>query len=150
MRRAGGQTKWNRRRFGIPKTHALDAATAGNLSKLKGWRPPVPSNQGRGPGLPRRKAPETSPNCSTLQAILRNLVTEALQNTALRRVENAFDRLPDLLRDGPVAQIAADPTEIGPNGLGWLEPGLSERVARLPLHVEAARRHLSLTDGSAR
>ena len=33
----GGQTKWNRSRLGIPKSHALDAACAGNTIALHGW-----------------------------------------------------------------------------------------------------------------
>jgi hypothetical protein len=131
-RRAGGQTKWNRRRFGIPKTHALDAATTGNLSKLKGWRPPCRVIQAAGQGCHAPRPPDEFQLLNPAGR-LRNLVTEALQNTALRRVENAFDRLPNLLRDGPVAQVAADPTKIGPNRLGWLEPGLPERVGRLLL-----------------
>lgn len=34
----GGRTKWNRSRFVIPKTHALDAACIGEMSEIKGWR----------------------------------------------------------------------------------------------------------------
>ncbi len=46
----GGQTKYNRERFGIPKTHALDAACTGTLDKLKNWQMPVQqvSCMGRG------------------------------------------------------------------------------------------------------
>jgi 5-methylcytosine-specific restriction endonuclease McrA len=36
----GGRTKWNRHRFGVPKTHALDAACVGNVPDLTGWRRP--------------------------------------------------------------------------------------------------------------
>jgi len=34
---SGGRTKWNRSRFGIPKTHALDAACVGEVTALSGW-----------------------------------------------------------------------------------------------------------------
>ena len=32
----GGRTKWNRTRFGLPKTHALDAACVGGVDSLTG------------------------------------------------------------------------------------------------------------------
>jgi 5-methylcytosine-specific restriction endonuclease McrA len=38
---SGGRTKFNRSRLGIPKTHALDAACIGELSKLDGWNVPI-------------------------------------------------------------------------------------------------------------
>jgi 5-methylcytosine-specific restriction endonuclease McrA len=38
---SGGRTKFNRTRLGIPKTHALDAACAGELSQLDGWNVPI-------------------------------------------------------------------------------------------------------------
>ena len=34
---SGGRTKFNRQAFGVPKTHALDAASVGILSELKDW-----------------------------------------------------------------------------------------------------------------
>jgi hypothetical protein len=37
----GGQTKYNRERLGIPKTHALDAACTGTLAYLQNWQMPV-------------------------------------------------------------------------------------------------------------
>ena len=37
----GGQTKYNRERLGIPKTHALDAACTGVVSELNNWRLPT-------------------------------------------------------------------------------------------------------------
>jgi 5-methylcytosine-specific restriction endonuclease McrA len=37
----GGRTKWNRTRLGIPKTHALDAACVGAVTRVLGWRRPV-------------------------------------------------------------------------------------------------------------
>jgi 5-methylcytosine-specific restriction endonuclease McrA len=37
----GGRTKWNRHRLGIPKTHALDAACAGDFGVLQRWERPV-------------------------------------------------------------------------------------------------------------
>ena len=33
----GGRTKWNRHRLGVPKTHALDAASVGVVEALAGW-----------------------------------------------------------------------------------------------------------------
>ena len=38
---SGGRTKYNRCRFGIPKTHALDAACVGKVETLTGWRIPI-------------------------------------------------------------------------------------------------------------
>jgi len=37
----GGRTKWNRVRFGIPKTHFLDAACVGEMEDIRNWRMPV-------------------------------------------------------------------------------------------------------------
>lgn len=37
----GGRTKWNRQRFGIPKTHALDAACVGKVEAISGWSRPT-------------------------------------------------------------------------------------------------------------
>ena len=37
----GGRTKWNRERFGLLKTHALDALCVGNLAGVSGWHAPV-------------------------------------------------------------------------------------------------------------
>lgn len=38
---SGGQTKFNRTRLTVPKTHALDAACVGNLQTLTGWQKPT-------------------------------------------------------------------------------------------------------------
>jgi len=38
---SGGRTKFNRTQFGIPKTHALDAACVGELSNLERWNVPI-------------------------------------------------------------------------------------------------------------
>jgi 5-methylcytosine-specific restriction endonuclease McrA len=37
----GGRTKWNRTRFDIPKTHALDAACVGEVESVSGWCKPT-------------------------------------------------------------------------------------------------------------
>ena len=37
----GGKTKWNRSRFEIPKTHALDAACVGEAEAISGWKRPT-------------------------------------------------------------------------------------------------------------
>lgn len=37
----GSQTKFNRQKFGIPKTHALDALYTGKTRYVSGWRMPV-------------------------------------------------------------------------------------------------------------
>jgi 5-methylcytosine-specific restriction endonuclease McrA len=37
----GGQTKYNRQRFSIPKTHALDAACTGTIHHLNHWNIPI-------------------------------------------------------------------------------------------------------------
>ncbi|SIT36181.1 HNH endonuclease [Paraburkholderia piptadeniae] len=38
---SGGQTKFNRTRFAIPKTHALDAVCVGAVAAVSGWRAPT-------------------------------------------------------------------------------------------------------------
>jgi hypothetical protein len=38
---SGGRTKWNRSRWRVPKTHALDAACVGELDALQDWQQPV-------------------------------------------------------------------------------------------------------------
>jgi 5-methylcytosine-specific restriction endonuclease McrA len=35
---SGGRTKWNRSRFGVPKSHALDAACTGDVRALCDWQ----------------------------------------------------------------------------------------------------------------
>ena len=37
----GAQTKFNRSRLGVPKTHATDAACVGNVVSLKNWQVPT-------------------------------------------------------------------------------------------------------------
>jgi hypothetical protein len=37
----GGRTKWNRTRFGLPKTHALDALCVGEAEGVLGWSLPT-------------------------------------------------------------------------------------------------------------
>ena len=46
----GGRTKWNRSRFGIPKTHALDAVCVGTVEAVSCWQKPtlVIKSTGRG------------------------------------------------------------------------------------------------------
>jgi 5-methylcytosine-specific restriction endonuclease McrA len=38
---SGGRTKFNRSRFGVPKTHALDAACVGEVAAIEGWHRPA-------------------------------------------------------------------------------------------------------------
>lgn len=38
---SGGLTKWNRHRFDVPKTHALDAACVGSLAGIADWHRPT-------------------------------------------------------------------------------------------------------------
>ena len=38
---SGGQTKWNRMRFGVPKDHCLDALCVGNVLSIGNWQTPV-------------------------------------------------------------------------------------------------------------
>ena len=38
---SGGRTKFNRSTFGIPKTHALDAACVGQVDAILGWVKPA-------------------------------------------------------------------------------------------------------------
>ena len=50
----GGRTKWNRSRFGIPKTHALDAACVGDFVSLKNWEAPTITIKATGRGCYQR------------------------------------------------------------------------------------------------
>ena len=50
----GGRTKFNRSRFGIPKTHALDAACVGEVGTLHGWRAPTLAIRATGRGAYQR------------------------------------------------------------------------------------------------
>jgi 5-methylcytosine-specific restriction endonuclease McrA len=38
---SGGRTKFTRSRFGVPKTHALDAACVGEVAAIEGWQRPA-------------------------------------------------------------------------------------------------------------
>ena len=51
---SGGRTKWNRSRFGIPKTHALDAACVGAVDALADWAAPSLSIKATGRGSYQR------------------------------------------------------------------------------------------------
>jgi 5-methylcytosine-specific restriction endonuclease McrA len=48
---SGGRTKWNRTRFGLPKTHALDALCVGEVAKVSGASRPVLRIRGIGRGV---------------------------------------------------------------------------------------------------
>lgn len=51
---SGGQTRWNRHRLKIPKMHALDAASTGDVSQLEGWQVPVLGIRSAGRGAHAR------------------------------------------------------------------------------------------------
>lgn len=51
---SGAQTKYNRQRLGIPKTHALDAACVGSLEALHGWNRPTLAIKATGRGSYQR------------------------------------------------------------------------------------------------
>ncbi len=51
---SGGQTKFNRRRLGIPKTHALDAACVGTVATVTGWQVPTLAIKATGRGSYQR------------------------------------------------------------------------------------------------
>ena len=50
----GGRTKYNRKRFGIPKTHALDAVCVGVVESVKDWNKPSLSITAMGRGSYQR------------------------------------------------------------------------------------------------
>jgi hypothetical protein len=67
---SGGRTKWNRSRFGVPKTHTLDALCVGEVSGIASWpsKVIVAKSSGRGKyartipdkfGFPRLTLPRT-------------------------------------------------------------------------------------------
>ena len=51
---SGGRTKWNRTRFGLPKTHSLDAACVGTVDRVSGWQSPCLSIKAAGRGAYQR------------------------------------------------------------------------------------------------
>jgi 5-methylcytosine-specific restriction endonuclease McrA len=53
----GAQTKFNRSRLGIPKTHALDASCVGETKTLKNWHAPVLAITATGRGSHQRTKP---------------------------------------------------------------------------------------------
>lgn len=53
----GGRTKWNRDRFGVAKTHALDAASVGAITALENWNMPVLGIACTGRGAYKRTRP---------------------------------------------------------------------------------------------
>ncbi len=50
----GGRTKWNRTRFGMPKTHALDAVCVGEVKEVLSWRKPTLTIKATGRGSYQR------------------------------------------------------------------------------------------------
>lgn len=50
----GGRTKWNRKRFSVPKAHALDAACGGHIDAIQNWQQPVLRIQATGRGSYQR------------------------------------------------------------------------------------------------
>lgn len=50
----GGQTKWNRTRLNIPKTHALDAACVGNVDQVRNTQKPTLAIKAMGRGSYQR------------------------------------------------------------------------------------------------
>lgn len=51
---SGGLTKFNRRRQGIPKTHALDAVCVGEVTTIRNWQVPTLSIKATGRGTYQR------------------------------------------------------------------------------------------------
>jgi len=51
---SGGRTKFNRSRFGIPKTHALDAVCVGKIERVAKWNKPTLAIQCAGRGSYQR------------------------------------------------------------------------------------------------
>lgn len=54
---SGGQTKFNRGRFGVPKTHALDAACVGEFDSIAYWNRPTLAIKACGRGAYQRTRP---------------------------------------------------------------------------------------------
>ena len=50
----GGRTKWNRKRFNVPKAHALDAACIGHVDAIQHWQQPLLSIKATGRGSYQR------------------------------------------------------------------------------------------------
>ena len=50
----GGRTKWNRKRFGLPKFHTTDALCVGDVARVTGWNLPVLGIRALGRGRRRR------------------------------------------------------------------------------------------------
>jgi len=54
----GGRTKWNRSRFDMPKTHALDAACVGTVGRIANWQRPTLTIRCTGRGRYQRTRPD--------------------------------------------------------------------------------------------
>ncbi|WP_297389526.1 RNA-guided endonuclease IscB [Acidiferrobacter sp.] len=50
----GGRTKWNRKRFSVPKAHCLDAACVGHVDAIRRWQQPLLSIKATGRGSYQR------------------------------------------------------------------------------------------------
>ena len=50
----GGRTKWNRKRFSVPKAHCLDAACVGHVDAIWRWQQPLLSIKATGRGSYQR------------------------------------------------------------------------------------------------
>ena len=51
---SGGRTKWNRKRFSVPKAHSLDAACIGHVDAVERWHQPALSINATGRGSYQR------------------------------------------------------------------------------------------------
>ena len=54
----GAETKYNREKHGIPKSHALDAAFTGTVQTIKNWRQPTLIITAQGRGKHQRTKPD--------------------------------------------------------------------------------------------
>jgi 5-methylcytosine-specific restriction endonuclease McrA len=57
---SGGRTKWNRNRFGVPKTHTLDALCVGEVAGVVSWPSQVIIAKATGRGTYARTVPNKS------------------------------------------------------------------------------------------
>jgi hypothetical protein len=57
---SGGHTKWNRSRFGVPKTHTLDALCVGEVAGVVSWPSQVIIAKAIGRGMYARTVPNKS------------------------------------------------------------------------------------------
>lgn len=121
-----GRAKWNRERFGLPKTHALDALCVGDTAGVSGAHAPVLEIKARGRGQRCRTNVDASgfPRGYRVRAMtVRGFRTGDLVRAAVPQGKRTRVRM------GPVAVRASGPFRVGTaDGISWRDCRLLQRT----------------------